>query len=394
MKIDRLLFNTASGTYLDEQLSELRNLPQADLSIAFGSVQAIQALSKSRNTSLISEHMVATSSCQTAFSDQSYNDTNQLTLLRLADARGNYGVASRVSTPETVIIDAKSALLEALEISGKSGEVPDLIWCSQSPGLEEGLLAGIYEILGNSVPVFGGTSADDEITGNWCCFDGKQLISSGFVIAVLFSSAPISFYFSSGYESTPFSAKVTKVEGRKLICLDNQPAALVYNKWRAQFGAQELVSGSVLASSTFTPLGRVTTQNGVNMALLSHPAFVDNDGCIELFSEVETGDIITFMHGDASLMIERAGTVSSIAKNQLNALHDSPPQAAIIIFCAGCMLAINKEIQFVHQHILTALGETPFIGAYTFGEQGQFADGINRHGNLMISAIIFGHCDE
>jgi len=35
-----------------------------------------------------------------------------------------------------------------------------------------------------------------------------------------------------------------------------------------------------------------------------------------------------------------------------------------------------------------ALGGAAYMGAHTFGEQGQFPDGMNRHGNLMFSCLI------
>ena len=34
------------------------------------------------------------------------------------------------------------------------------------------------------------------------------------------------------------------------------------------------------------------------------------------------------------------------------------------------------------------MGGTPYLGVHTFGEQGQFPDGMNRHGNLMFSCLI------
>jgi hypothetical protein len=36
------------------------------------------------------------------------------------------------------------------------------------------------------------------------------------------------------------------------------------------------------------------------------------------------------------------------------------------------------------------MGGAPFLGAFTFGEQGAITDGANRHGNLMVSGLVFG----
>jgi hypothetical protein len=37
-----------------------------------------------------------------------------------------------------------------------------------------------------------------------------------------------------------------------------------------------------------------------------------------------------------------------------------------------------------------SVGGKPFLGAFTFGEQGCFVGGENRHGNLMIATLVFG----
>lgn len=394
MKVIRHYLDATDQNYFCDQLVALEQPEKACLSIAFGSVKAINALSTCHYATTLSANWVATSSCKDAFSDQVTEGSHHLAILQFIDPSGSYGVASGHSDSKTIVEDSKAALQQALLAANKPGELPAFIWCSPSPGLEEGLLAGIRELIGNDVPVFGGSSADNDVSGNWCMFDGKQLIQTGFIIAVLFPSVPISYYFSCGYEETPYSAIVTEASDRQLISLDNQPAADVYNAWRGHNSQAPLQPGPVLAASTFSPLGRIAQQHEVSMALLSHPASIRADGSIDLFSQVNTGERITFMQGDTELLVERAATVSGIARQQLSNLYDSKPQAAIVIFCAGCMLAIPDDIKRVHHGIRQTLANVPFIGGYTFGEQGRFADGVNRHGNLMISAIIFGSINE
>ncbi|NRQ42717.1 FIST C-terminal domain-containing protein [Rheinheimera sp. YQF-2] len=394
MKVIRHYLDVTDQACFCDQLVALEQPETASLSIAFGSTKAITELSSCHYATMVSAGWVATSSCRDAFSDRATESNHHLAILQFVDPNGAYGVASRHSNSKTIVEDSKAALEEALLAANKPGELPAFIWCSPSPGLEEGLLTGIRELIGNDVPVFGGSSADNDISGNWCMFDGKQLINTGFIIAVMFPSVPISYYFSCGYEQTTLSAVVTGVSERQLITLDNQPAADVYNNWRALNRHPPLPAGPVLAASTFSPLGRIVPQHDINMALLSHPARIRTDGSIDLFSRVHTGECITFMQGDTELLVQRAATVSDIARQQLSNLYDSKPQAAIVIFCAGCMLAIPDDIKRVHQGIRQKLENIPFIGGYTFGEQGRFADGINRHGNLMISAIIFGSVNE
>ena len=54
------------------------------------------------------------------------------------------------------------------------------------------------------------------------------------------------------------------------------------------------------------------------------------------------------------------------------------------------MLAVKDQLETIHASILKKAQGLPFLVAFTFGEQGCFPDGKSRHGNLMISATVFG----
>ena len=63
---------------------------------------------------------------------------------------------------------------------------------------------------------------------------------------------------------------------------------------------------------------------------------------------------------------------------------------AIVVCCAGCMLKVRDDVRKIHKNIQSVLGDVPFIGTFTFGEQGRVLARENRHGNLMVSAVVFG----
>ena len=54
------------------------------------------------------------------------------------------------------------------------------------------------------------------------------------------------------------------------------------------------------------------------------------------------------------------------------------------------MLSVQDQLDEVVSGVNLELDRAPFLGAFTFGEQGNLIRGGNRHGNLMISCIIFG----
>jgi hypothetical protein len=53
------------------------------------------------------------------------------------------------------------------------------------------------------------------------------------------------------------------------------------------------------------------------------------------------------------------------------------------------MLTVRDRIDQVVAGLDEGLGGAPFLGCFTFGEQGCFVGGENRHGNLMISVTVF-----
>lgn len=52
---------------------------------------------------------------------------------------------------------------------------------------------------------------------------------------------------------------------------------------------------------------------------------------------------------------------------------------ALVIYCAGCMLAVQDEMQAVDSRSRDAIGGQPFLVLYTFGGQGCALLGDNTH---------------
>ena len=62
---------------------------------------------------------------------------------------------------------------------------------------------------------------------------------------------------------------------------------------------------------------------------------------------------------------------------------------SLLVYCAGCKIAVGDRMADVVAEIRAGTGDRPFIGCFTFGEQGSLFDR-NVHANLMISAVAFG----
>ena len=286
---------------------------------------------------------------------------------------------------------ARRATQDALFAADRPGEAPDIIWLSCSPGSEEAILQGIEDVVGPNVPILGGSAADNSVEGDWQVFDAKVSVGDGMIVSVLFPSKPMSFAYHNGYAPTENHGTVTKADGRLLQEIDGKPAAEVYRNWTGDcvVPAEITTRAAILSESTLSPLGRpLDDVSGVPFYLLLHPAGVQPDGTLELFADVAVGDKLTLMNGAPAQLTQRAGKVAALAAESG---HLTPAEiaGALIVYCGGCMLAVQDQLDDVSQGVVAALPHVPFLGVYTFGEQGMVMGGRNRHGNLMISAIVF-----
>ena len=118
-----------------------------------------------------------------------------------------------------------------------------------------------------------------------------------------------------------------------------------------------------------------------------HPEMVTAAGALRTFRNAESGARIYSMKGDRGRLVERAARVAGQAMRMLPGSH-SDAAGALVVYCGGCKMAIGDDIHKVSAAVAGQLGAAPFIGCFTFGEQGRLLER-NVHGNLMISAVVF-----
>ncbi|WP_146348422.1 FIST signal transduction protein [Phaeobacter marinintestinus] len=332
-------------------------------------------------------------SCQGVMSDTGMQSINGLGAgaFCIWDPEGAYGTAMR-PIGDNARASARDATEAALRAAGRYGEAPDMVWLSTVPGTEEAVLEGVQSVLGRNVPILGGSAADNDVSGNWSVFDRDSCAENGVAVSVLFPSGDVSFAYHNGYAPTLHSGQVTKANGRRLIEIDNRPAADVYCGWTGgavQPKTPTSESASILADSTLSPLGRHLRNVGtVPYFRLAHPSTLHPDGSLDLFADVSEGDVLTLMQGSVSSLTERAGKVTCLA-GRVGGMSQDDVKGALVVYCGGCMMAVQDRMDDVVGGINNVLSGKPFMGIFSFGEQGMAFDGQNHHGNLMISSIVF-----
>lgn len=281
-----------------------------------------------------------------------------------------------------------------LELVGKIGK-PDMVLMHATPGFEERVIQGIEDAIGPDIPIYGGSAADDDVSGSWWLFCNGEVVRSGaLIVAMRHTKGQIYGGFLGGYFPSKHKGRVTRCKGRVIYEIDGRAAAEVYNEWTGGAISEYLKKGGViLGATTMHPLGRVIGDfRGIPQYLLSHPHMVDKETkALSCFTEFEEGDEVVLMDGFKSSLIER----TSLVYERALSFHrrDAHPQGGILIYCGGCVGAIIDKVQEVNAQYVKAIGShTPFVGAATFGEEGcMYEKGkvVNRHGNLMTDTIVF-----
>lgn len=319
-----------------------------------------------------------------------------LAILGITSDTSSFGVGgastAAINNIETAVA---SEVKHAIARAGKpDGATPDMILMASSPGIEEKVLKGIADVVGKEVPVYGGSAADNTLEGHWKVFSNDNVYSSGFSVAVIYTDHKIGHAYHSGYLGSSKSGVVTKVKNgvsRELLEIDNQPAAQVYNEWAYEkFGDQLEKGGSILGPASFYPLAKKVQADGCSHFIGVHPSFMKKDTkSMDLFANVETGCRLYFTEGTPDALIYRPFTVTRRALVS-GRIKKADAGAGVFIYCGGTMLAVQDRIKEIVPIINKSLGRTPYIGAFTFGEQGNIKGYGNFHGNLMSSMVIMG----
>lgn len=260
--------------------------------------------------------------------------------------------------------------------------VPNAIYMAASPTEEEFFLKGIHDEIGR-VPVFGGSCADNTISGNWSLFADNSITAEGVAVAFLYTTANFANVFTGAYRETADRGIITKISGNRcLVEIDGVPAVKQYAKWRKM--KVKKLKGNLLLSETITsPLG-VKDRLG-DLIAIRHPMFANDDNSMNIGANLAEGTAVIRMEATVDELI--ASVEENITK--LNQKLKGKPVFYHLVHCGGRRAGIADRIEEVYQGALKATNGVPFIMEFTFGEYGYEEDGHNTTGGLMLSFTAF-----
>lgn len=267
-------------------------------------------------------------------------------------------------------------------LAGLGGAEPDWFYMAANPGEEETFLKGVEDVIGR-VPFFGGSAADNTISGGWQLYANSESFGSGLAIALISSTEPIANIFTGAYRETGDVGIISGVDGvRRLTQIDGEPALNRYAAWRG-LDTSGLQGAALLAASVTSPLG-VKDPLG-DLVLIRHPMGGNADGSIDLGNNIATGTAVIRMESTVDELIASVPATVALLKERLGA----EPAFYHLVHCGGRRAGIDTRIEELVDVITAATDGVPFITEFTFGEYGFEDNGSNSCGGLMLSFTAF-----
>lgn len=276
--------------------------------------------------------------------------------------------------------DAGEAATKAARVMTKMpyNDEPDLMYMTASPTEEEFFLKGANRVVGR-VPLFGGSAADNTISGNWSLYLDNKVTGEGVAVALIYMKNGFVNEFTGAYRETKDMGIITKVEGtRQLVSIDGVPAVKKYAQWRGR-KPSEFMGAKLLSETITSPLG-VKDRLG-DLIAIRHPMNGNDDYSMNIGANLAEGTTVIRMEATVDELISSVGKTLK----KLNARCKKPVVAYHLVHCGGRRAGIDNRINEVYKEIKKNVGGVPFIMEFTFGEYGYVEDGNNTTGGLMLS---------
>ena len=308
-------------------------------------------------------------------------DAGFVGILALSDEDLEVGVAALPKSDDARTTGQEVAL-EAVQAADMDC-APDYFYMVAPPGEEELYLKGITDVIGR-VPLFGGSAADNSISGEWQLFTGEGAFADGVAVAFFYSDKSFANYYTGAYRETGDMGIITKLDGvRGLVEIDGVPAVKKYAEWTG-VDPDTLKGQALLVAAITSPLG-VKDRLG-DLVAIRHPMNGNDDYSMAVGSNLAVGTAVIRMEATVDELIDSTGEALEVVKDRL----DAPASAFHLVHCGGRRAGIGDRIDEVAAQIKNEAGDVPFICEFTFGEYGYEDDGNNTCGGLMLSFTAFG----
>lgn len=270
-------------------------------------------------------------------------------------------------------------------------------------GLEDGVVEGVYKIIGKQIPVIGGTAGDDARMLKTYEFTNGKIYDDAAIATAISTGVRVGFSFGHGYVPTGETCVVTKSDGYLVHEIDKKPAADSYAKllgmkltelWGTKtrimmkmtpfakfaikfFSAKMDPKTIHFSSIAYTnPLGVVDIHGNIAVRI---PLKVTNNNKLLFAEKLPKNMILNKLKVNPKKVLDSETHAIDGAKTDANA----PPKIMFIFDCAlRKIFALGeKKVDKIIKSIKTRYKDTEIIG---FGSMGEYT--FNRKSEPMANS--------
>lgn len=255
---------------------------------------------------------------------------------------------------------------------------------TMKPGKEDEIVTALRKLAGPTVPITGGSSADDLIMKSNYTFANGRIYADGLILTAIIANVKMATSAESGFKPTNKTYVVTSSTGRIIHELNNRPAAEVlaeaYNTTVEELSKPALgqLQKCFLLNST-NPL-LIVEGPGVYRVAVFH---MIQGSDVVIGSGVAENTAITIGEGNDASIINSA----SIAMKNIKENVGGNLGAVIAFDCDLRLMTLKDKIVEENAEIHKEIGDTPIIGFFTNGEQCFLGDSNASHVNYTLTAI-------
>ncbi|MBI5585173.1 MAG: FIST C-terminal domain-containing protein [Deltaproteobacteria bacterium] len=249
------------------------------------------------------------------------------------------------------------------------------------------ILKGLTAVLGEHIPIAGGTAGDNGKFLKTLQFAGDQVYTDALCGIAFYGDFRLGTGVRSGWSPIGLAKRVTRSRGNVLYELNGEPALNVYERFLGRHAEKLPVIGVEYPLGLVEPCGEAGQEE--YHLIRATMAVNREERSITFAGEVTEGALVHLTCGDVSSILEAAGQAAGLAKAALNGAAPS------LAFCYSCMARkivlgrrTEEEIKRVRSEIGTSV---PIIGFYTYGEYCRISTGgPNYFHNETITLSLLG----
>jgi hypothetical protein len=220
-----------------------------------------------------------------------------------------------------------------------------------------------------------------------------KVTAQGTSVAVFYSPKPFGHAYGGGF--TRGSGKggvITGAENRLIKTIDNRPAAEVYDEWLGgRLSDAKKAGRDVKALTGFYPLVRTLNGPGgvtTDQFTQAWPSYEPSEqGSLVTAASVAVGERLYTSEGTWNILLNRFAAMPRQAKASVKNIT---PVGGLFLYCGGALETIPRDNRGNMGYLVgKSMGDLPWIGVFSWGEQTNVEHIGNLQGNLSSVTLLF-----